>query len=138
MNDAFKRASLDVAAAIKKAILAALGDRDETADVCIDAKGRPEPDSELRDYENIPIKEDIASFFDREVKPQVPDAWIAGVDMRAGKAEIVDDSKIRVGFEVPVSRHFYTYKPLRSLGAIEMDIRELEGEVQGLLGELLR
>ena len=61
---------------IRKAILAALSERDETAEICRDKDGNPEPDPELRDTENVPLKEDIWTFFEREVKPHVPDAWI--------------------------------------------------------------
>ena len=116
---------------------AALSERDDTADVCTDKKGEPEPDSELRDYENVPLKEDIATYFEREVKPHVPDAWIAGVEIRGGKTVVVDESKVRVGYEIPVTRHFYKYKPLRPLAEIEGEIRTLEREIQGLLGEVL-
>jgi type I restriction enzyme M protein len=137
LDSAFERAGLAVATPVRNAILSALGERDETAEVCIDAKGRPEPDSDLRDYENVPLKEDIAGYFDREVRPHVPDAWIAGVEANGGKAAIVDESKVRVGYEIPVTRHFYKYKPLRQLDEIEGEIRQLEREIQGLLGEVL-
>ncbi len=122
---------------MKKAILSALGERDESAEICIDSKGHPEPDPELRDTENVPLKEDIAVYFEREVEPHVPDAWIAGVDIRRGKAIIVDESKVKVGYEIPISRHFYQYKPLRPLPVIESEIRTLEKEIQGLLSEVL-
>ncbi len=56
--------------------MGALSERDETAEICRDADGNPEPDSELRDHENIPLKDDIHDYFDREVKPYVADAWI--------------------------------------------------------------
>jgi type I restriction enzyme M protein len=67
----------------------------------------------------------------------VPDAWVAGVEFRGGKAVIVDEAKVKVGYEIPVSRHFYQYKPLRPLAVIEGEIRALEQEIQGLLGEVL-
>jgi type I restriction enzyme M protein len=134
---AFTRAGVSVPAPVKKAILSALGERDESADVCTDAKGRPEPDADLRDTENVPLKDDIAAYFEREVKPHVPDAWIAGVEVRNGKAVIVDDSKVKVGYEIPVSRHFYRYKPLRPLAEIEGEIRALEKEINGLLSGAL-
>jgi len=133
-----KRAGVSVPAPVKKAILTVLGERDESADICTDSKGRPEPDPELRDTENVPLKEDIAAYFEREVKPHVPDAWIAGVEIKNGKAVIVDESKVKVGYEIPVSRHFYEYKPLRPLSVIEGEIRALEKEIRELLGEVLR
>ena len=111
-------------APIKKAVLSALSERDETAEICVDDKGRPEPDAELRDNENVPLKEDIRAYFEREVRPHVPDAWI-------------DEEKTRVGYEIPFTRHFYTYKALRPLGEIEGEIRALEAEIQGMLGEVL-
>jgi type I restriction enzyme M protein len=130
-------AGLSVAAPVRKAILAVLGERDESAEICTDAKGRPEPDSELRDYENVPLKEDIAAYFEREVRPHVPDAWIAGVEMVKGKAVIVDESKVKVGYEIPITRHFYEYTPLRPLAEIEGEIKTLEREIQSLLHEVI-
>jgi type I restriction enzyme M protein len=137
LDGVLKGAGLAVPAPVKKTILAALSERDDTADVCTDKKGEPEPDSELRDYETVPLKEDVAAYFEREVKPHVPDAWIAGVEIRGGKAVVVDESKVRVGYEIPITRHFYKYKPLRPLGVIEGEIRALEDEIQGLLSEVL-
>lgn len=114
-----------VAAPVRAALLSALSERAETADICRDSAGDPEPDAELRDYENVPRKDDIRAFFDREVRPHVPDAW-------------VDESKTKDGYEIPFTRHFYEYTPLRSLADIEADIRRLEVEIQGMLGEVLR
>lgn len=109
---------------ILKAILDACGERDETADVCLDKNGNPEPDTDLRDYENVPLKEDIHEYVKREVLPHVPDAWI-------------DESKTKIGYEIPFTRHFYKYTPPRPLEEIEAEIRKLEGEIQGLLGEVI-
>ena len=113
-----------VAAPLRAALVSALSERDETADICGDTEGRPEPDVELRDSENVPRKEDIQTYFEREVKPHVPDAW-------------VDESKTKEGYEVPFTRHFYKYSPLRPLAAIKADIRRLEAEIQKMLGEVL-
>ncbi len=106
-----------------KAVLAALSERDETATICTDRKGNPEPDSELRDTESVPLKESIQDYFQREVKPHVPDAWI-------------DESKTKVGYEIPFNRHFYCYEPPRPLEDIEQDIRGLEEEIVALLREV--
>jgi type I restriction enzyme M protein len=106
-----------------KAILGALGERDETAEICRNKSGDPEPDSELRDTENVPLKESIEDYFKREVLPHVPDAWI-------------DESKTKVGYEIPLNRHFYLYEPPRPLEAIEADIKVLEGEIMALLKEV--
>lgn len=76
---------------IKKAIVAALGQRDEKAEVCKDADGNFEPDPELRDYEYVPLKQDVREYFDREVRPYVPDAWIneSKRDKKDGQVGIV-------------------------------------------------
>ena len=81
-------------------------------------------DSSLRDYEKIPLKDDIDSYFEREVKPHVPDAWM-------------DRSKDKVGYEISFTKYFYEYAPLRSLADIKADILKLEVETEGLLGEIL-
>ncbi len=125
-------ADIKLAAPVKKAILAALSDRDENADICCDADGNPEPDTELRDYENVPLKEDIREYFDREVRPHVPDAWIN---------ETIRDEKDgqfgRVGYEIPLTRHFYKYTPPRPLEEIEADIAGLEKDIVGMLREVV-
>jgi type I restriction enzyme M protein len=100
-----------------------LSERDETADICADAKGNPEPDPELRDYENVPLKEDIHEYFKREVLPHVPDAWI-------------DESKTKIGYEIPLTRHFYKYVPPRPLDEIEADIKEIEQDIIRMINEV--
>ena len=106
-----------------KAVLNALGERDETAEICRDKKGNPEPDPELRDTETVPLKEGIEEYFRREVLPHVPDAWI-------------DESKTKIGYEIPLNRHFYVYEPPRPLEEIEADIKQLTAEIVELLGEV--
>lgn len=149
LTRATKRAGLKFAAPIKKAIFSALGERDPDAEICCDSKGRPEPDSELRDTENIPLPEGttlplpmqfgpdkpndrlveafrdvIDAYMAREVLPHVGDAW-------------VDYEKTKISYEIPINRHFYVYKPPRSLDDIEADIGALEGEIAGLLRGLV-
>lgn len=106
-----------------KAIWETLGERDETAKPCKDNKGQPEPDSQLRDTENVPLSEDIQTYFKREVLPHVPDAWI-------------DHDKTRVGYEIPFARHFYRYVPPRPLEEIDAELKALSAEIMGLLGEV--
>ena len=106
-----------------KAVLAALGERDATAEICRDRDGNPEPDAELRDTESVPLKESITEYFKREVQPHVPDAWI-------------DESKTKVGYEIPLNRHFYRYEPPRPLEVIEADIKVLEDDIKRMLGEV--
>jgi type I restriction enzyme M protein len=106
-----------------KAVLAALGERDETAEICTNRKGDPELDTSLRDPETVPLAESIEEYFKREVLPHVPDAWI-------------DHSKTKVGYEIPLNRHFYRYEPPRDLAEIEDEIKQLEGEIMELLREV--
>jgi len=131
LTDAFKAADLKAPAPVKKAILAALSERDESADVCTDKDGNPEPDPELRDYENVPLKEDIRVYFDREVKPHVPDAWID-----ENKRDAKDGEVGVVGYEIPLTRHFYEYKPPRPLEEIEADIKAIEKDIVRMLAEV--
>lgn len=165
---AAKRFGRKVPGPIKKAIFAALGERDPQAEICRDSKNRPEPDSELRDTENIPLpaypalpaafvriisqpenaahrgaklpmffgpnqpnddmvttmRSVIDAYMAAEVLPHVPDAW-------------VDYTKTKLGYEIPINRHFYVYKPPRPLAEIEADITMLEGEIADLLKGLV-
>lgn len=123
MKSAFKEAELKVPAPLFKAILMALAERDETADICTDSKGNPEPDPELRDYENVPLTEDVQAYFEREVLPHIPDAWI-------------DHSKTRVGYEINFNRYFYKYTPPRPLEEIEADLKKIEQEIADMLSEV--
>ena len=88
-----------------------------------DKKGNPKPDSSLRDSEKIPLKQDIDEYFEKEVKPHVPDAWM-------------DRSKDKIGYEINFTKYFYKYKPLRPLEEIKKDILSLELEAQGLMEEI--
>lgn len=119
----FKAEKIKIPAPLFKAIMTALSERDEEAEICLDAKGNPEPDPELRDYENVPLKEDIEEYMKREVLPHVPDAWI-------------DHSKTRVGYEINFNRYFYKYTPPRPLEAIEADLKKIEEEIAGMLAEV--
>ncbi len=106
-----------------KAVVSALSERDETAEICRNRDGEAEPDTELRDTENVPLKESIQTYFEREVLPHVPDAWI-------------DHSKSKIGYEIPLNRHFYRYEPPRELAVIESEIKALEADIIRLLGEV--
>lgn len=98
-------------------------ERDEKGNIKKRA-GKPIADSSLRDYENIPLKEDIHTYFEREVLPHVPDAWI-------------DESKTKVGYEINFTKYFYKFKPLRSLADIRKDILALEEETDGLIAKAI-
>lgn len=119
----FKTSDVTYNAALEKALLTALSERDETAEICLDSKGNPEADTELRDYENVPLKENIDEYFNREVKPHVPDDWI-------------DYDKTKVGYEIPFTRYFYKYQQLRPLEEIDAEIKTLESEILELLKEV--
>lgn len=123
LNAEAKRQGVKIPANVQKAILSALSARNEAAAVC-KKKGEPEADSDLRDYENVPLTEDVADYMAREVLPHVPDAW-------------VDESKTKIGYEIPFTRHFYEYTPPRALDEIDGEIRALDDEIRGMLGEVL-
>jgi type I restriction enzyme M protein len=131
LDKAIKAAGVKLAAPTRKAVLAALSERDETAEVCRDKDGYPEADPELRDTENVPLGEDVESFFEREVKPHVPDAWL-----NTGIRDPKDGEAGRVGYEINFNRYFYRYQPPRPLEEIEADIRTLEGEILQMLREV--
>ena len=130
-DTAFRKADVKLPASLKKGIMAALSQRDESADICTDKDGNPEPDPELRDTENVPLKESIYDYFDREVRPHVPDAWI-NEDIRDEK----DGEVGRVGYEINFNRYFYVYEPPRPLHEIDADIRRLEAEIADMLKEM--
>ncbi|MEV0015186.1 type I restriction-modification system subunit M [Streptomyces tendae] len=105
-----------------KAVREAIGVRDPEGEVQ-KVKGAAEPDADLRDYENVPLGEDVEEYLKREVLPHVPDAWI-------------DHAKTKIGYEIPFTRHFYVYKPPRPLAQIDAELKSLEAEIQALLGEV--
>jgi len=101
--------------------------RDEAGNVVLGVKGKqkgkPQPDSSLRDTENVPLVEDIQTYFEREVLPHAPDAWI-------------DDAKSKVGYEIPFNRHFYVFEPPRSLQAIDEELKAVSASIMKMLEEL--
>lgn len=149
LEAALKKAGIKVGAPVKKAILAALSERDPKADICLDAKGNPEPDADLRDTEivSLPVnielplplgydnetghdkllalvKDHCEDYLKAEVLPHVPDAWI-------------DHSKTKVGYEIPLTRHFYIYQSPRSLEEIAGEISQLEKDIMAMLSEVV-
>jgi len=131
LEDAIKGAGLRISAPVRRAIIDSLSERDETASICRDEDGNPEPDTDLRDTENVPLGEDVQAFFEREVKPHVPDAWVneAVRDEKDGNIGVV-------GYEINFNRYFYRYQPPRPLEAIEADIKAVEADVLKLLKEV--
>jgi len=148
LKDAIKAAGLKLDAPVQKAILSAISEKDPKAEICRDSKGNPEPDPDLRDTELVPLPEDIAlplpmdydkkaknadllllvrdhcqEYLKKEVLPHVSDAWI-------------DHKKTKVGYEIPLNRHFYVYEPPRELDKIETDIEKVENEILDMLKKL--
>ena len=101
------------------------------AAVCRDKEGNAEPDPELRDTENVLLAESIETFFAREVKPHVPDAWID-----RDKCDLKDSKVGVVGYEINFNRYFYRYLPPRPLDAIEADIRGNERAILRMLADI--
>lgn len=86
-------------------------------------RGKPQPDTTLRDTENVPLKEDIQTYFEREVLPFAPDAWI-------------DEKKSKVGYEIPFTRYFYKYEAPKPSAEIMQEILSIEAELDGALAEV--
>jgi type I restriction enzyme M protein len=101
--------------------------RDGEGNIVLGAKGKnkgePQPDSELRDTENVPLHEDVEAYFEREVLPHVPEAWI-------------DHEKTKVGYEIPFNRHFYVFKPPRPLEEIDAELKTVTDRILVMLGGL--
>ena len=126
-----------------KEIVAVVCISDEHSPIVKDAKGNIEPDTNLRDNENVPLpagvtkwehdvtvrletkpyRDSINAYVKSEVLPYVPDAWI-------------DYDKTKIGYEIPLTRHFYKYVPPRPLAEIDAEIKQLETEIQALLNEV--
>ena len=132
LTKALKSEGVKISAPVRKAILAALSERDEEADICTDKDGNPEPDTDLRDHELVPLKEDWRDYFAREVTPFVPDAWVDESYRDSRDREIG-----RVGYEINFNRFFYRYVPPRPLEEIDAELKTLETEIAGLLKEVV-
>jgi type I restriction enzyme M protein len=87
-------------------------------------KGKPQPDSTLRDTENVPLSEDVETYFKHEVLPHASDAWI-------------DYEKTKVGYEIPFNRHFYVFKPPRDLAAIDADLKQCTNRIKAMIEGLV-
>ena len=97
--------------------------RDEQGNIVL-KKGKKQADSALRDTENVPLKEKIADYIAREVLPYAPDAW-------------VDDSKTKIGYEIPFTRYFYRYAPPRPSRDILQEVVAIEDDIRDTLASLL-
>jgi len=143
MSEALESAGIDKTTALVKAVVEAIAVRDPKAPINTDRSGNPKPDPNLRDHENIPLppmnvtfehdptarlktieyRTAIADYMEHEVLPYLPDAWH-------------DPTKTKIGYEIPLTRHFYTYTPPRPLNQINAEIKTLETEIQTLLTEV--
>ena len=98
----------------------------EAAPVAKGSRGKDyEPDPDLRDFENVSLKDDIDAYFEREVRPHLPDAWM-------------DRTKDKVGYEINFNRHFYKYTPPRPLEKIDAELKQAEEEIMRLLREVTK
>ena len=114
-----------------KALLACFGERDGDAQPVLDDKGNVQADSDLREFENVPLNQSIDDYFAREVLPHVPDAWID-----TGKTDAKDGQVGIVGYEINFNRYFYVYQSPRALAEIDADLKAVEAEIAALLGEV--
>ncbi len=131
LDRAVKAAGLKLSAPVRKAVLFALSERDETAAICRKRGGNPEPDPDLRDTERVPLAEDVNTFFQHEAAPHLPDALIDESKRDAGDGQVGV-----VGYEISLNRYFYRYDPPRALEEIDRDIREIEEEIVRMLDEV--
>ncbi len=106
-----------------KALVTALSQHDDDAPVVTDAKGNPKPDTNLRDTENVPLSGDIDEYIQTEIAPHLEHFW-------------VDRSKDKIGYEIPFTRHFYTYTPPRPLDEIDDELNQLVKEIQDMLSDI--
>lgn len=120
---AVKNAGAPASEAVMKALVSVFGTSDEVGDLVTDRKGNPLPDASLRDTENVPLGEDIHDYFAREVLPWIPDAWI-------------DETKTKIGYEIPFTRVFYRYVPPRPLAEIDADVQQAIARIEALFAEV--
>src|SRR3546814_15915835 len=119
LDKSLKAEGVKIAGPVKKAVLSALSERDDEADVCTGKDGNSEPDTALRDHELVPFKDDWREYIAREVTPYAPDAW---VDESYRDAR--DHTVGRVGYEINFNRYFYRYTPPRPLDEIDVERSE--------------
>jgi type I restriction enzyme M protein len=115
----------------QKAVLACFGERNAEAQPVLDDKGKVQADSDLREFESVPLNQSIDDYFAREVLPHVPDAWVD-----TGKTDAKDGQIGIVGYEINFNRYFYAYQPPRPLAEIDADLKTVEAEIAALLGEV--
>ena len=123
LKDVFTQAGMKFGRTLARRIREALAEQDDTAAIYRDAKGRPQPDPDLRDHDDIPLDENVTAWFEREVLPHASDAWIASAEPR-------------IGYSIPFARFFFEPEPVRPLAEIDREIRDLDHQAQALLEQL--
>lgn len=114
-----------------RAFINAFGKREPEGEIVLDNKGNPLPDTELTDHENVPLAQDIYDYFEREVLPHAPDAWID-----TSYADEQDGQVGLVGYEINFNRYFYEYQPPRDLHEIDAELKAVEEEIRQILDEV--
>ncbi len=131
LESELKKRNLKTTKRIAKIVWQQIGERDEEGEICLDENGKQEADNELKDYERVPWGMDINKYFEKEVKPYAPDAWVD---------ESVCDGKDQgvgvIGYEIPFTRFFYEYREPRKFDEIEIDIKKIEEEILSNLKKL--
>jgi type I restriction enzyme M protein len=131
LDEAIEQEGLDLKKSVRGNIFNALGEKDPDAEIVRDNKGRPERDTDLKDYEYVPLGKDVREYFEEEVQPYVPNAWI-NEDM----TDPQDGGLGKIGYEINFNRYFYEYEPPRPLGEIEEDIEKVEKQVVDMIQEV--
>jgi type I restriction enzyme M protein len=124
LKEKLKEKGDKIRGSLMRAVLRSFGEHDQDAEIITKSNGEAKADKNLRDYERVPLDEEIEDYFEREVKPHVPNAWI-------------NEDKTEVGYEINFTRYFYEYEELRDLDEIEEDIMEVKEETESLLGDIL-
>ncbi len=131
LDDAIEEAGLNLKKSVRGNIFNALGRKDPDSEIVRDSKGRPERDTDLTEYEYVPLDNDVRDYFEKEVQPYQPNAWI-NEDM----TDPQDGGLGKIGYEINFNRYFYEYEPPRPLGDIENDIEEVEQQVINMIQEV--
>jgi len=125
VKEGFENKNLKPKSSIYTAIENSFSEQDDDADPELDKNGNLVPDSDLREFENIPLNEDIDKYFEKEVKSYIPDAWID------------DSTRDNIGYEIPFTKYFYKDKPSRPFEEIDVELRKLQKDIVSGLKEVL-
>ncbi len=131
VDEAIEGEGLDLKKSVRGNIFRALGEKDPDANIVRDSKGRPDSDTDLRDYEYVALNKDVRNHFEEEVQPYLPNAWIddSMTDPQEGGLG-------KIGYEINFNRYFYEYQPPRPFDEIESDIQKVEQEIVEMIQEV--